>query len=417
MFRLPCLAGKTAFVLSVIVVAVVPSNAAEPSHWSRFRGPDGTGNSKAVKVPVDFGEDDVVWQTKLPVSGHSSPIQWGDRIFLTGAAAQEDSVERHVLCLDAKSGEVLWDKTAAVVPGESLHKMNSWATPSCVTDGERVIAFFGAGGLHCYDKDGEKVWSKQLGTFPGGWGVGASPIMFKETVIQNCDAEGDSYLIALDRKTGEEVWRTPREAKPRGGWSTPIVIDVDGQSELILNGEFGVAAYNPNTGEPLWNCSGFNGRGTPVPVWGHGLLYVVNGKSGDVYAVRPGGRGDVTETHMAWHTERRGGRDLPSPILVEDCLVAISMSGIATGYDAHTGEELWKERLGGNYSGSPIAAGGRIYALAEDGSVVVLQPGKKFELVAKNSVGAGSDEVFRSSPAVISSDLLIRSDSMLYRLR
>jgi outer membrane protein assembly factor BamB len=120
---------------------------------------------------------------------------------------------------------------------------------------------------------------------------------------------------------------------------------------------------------------------------------------------------------MAWHTERRGGRDLPSPILVEDCLVAISMSGIATGYDAHTGEELWKERLGGNYSGSPIAAGGRIYALAEDGSVVVLQPGKKFELVAKNSVGAGSDEVFRSSPAVISSDLLIRSDSMLYRLR
>jgi outer membrane protein assembly factor BamB len=417
MFRLSRLAAKAALAITIIAVTVGSSMAAEPAHWSRFRGPEGTGISEAKKVPVDFGEGNVVWQTKLPVSGHSSPIQWGDRIFLTGATAQGDGVERHVLCLDAKSGEVLWDKTAAVVPGESLHKMNSWATPSCVTDGERVIAFFGAGGLHCYDKDGEKVWSKQLGTFPGGWGVGASPIMFKETVIQNCDAEGDSYLIALDRKTGEEVWRTPREAKPRGGWSTPIVIDVDGQSELILNGEFGVAAYNPNTGEPLWNCSGFNGRGTPVPVWGHGLLYVVNGKSGDVYAVRPGGRGDVTETHMAWHTERRGGRDLPSPILVEDCLVAISMSGIATGYDAHTGEELWKERLGGNYSGSPIAAGGRIYALAEDGSVVVLQPGKKFELVAKNSVGAGSDEVFRSSPAVISSDLLIRSDSMLYRLR
>ena len=417
MFRLCFLVVKTSLVIAMVVGTVRSSMAAELAHWSRFRGPAGTGVSEAQKVPINFGQGDVVWKTKLPVSGHSSPIQWGDRIFLTGATDQGDGVERHVLCLDAKSGDVLWDKIAAVVPGEALHKMNSWATPSCVTDGERVIAFFGAGGLHCFDNEGEKVWSKQLGTFPGGWGVGASPIIFEETVIQNCDAEGDSYLIALDRKSGSEVWRTAREAKPRGGWSTPIVIDVDGHSELILNGEFGVAAYNPNTGEPLWNCKGFNGRGTPVPVWGHGLLYVVNGKSGDVYAVRPGGRGDVTETHMAWHTDRRGGRDLPSPILVDECLVAISMSGIVTGYDAHSGEELWKERLGGNYSGSPIAAGGRIYALAEDGSVSVLKPGKSFELVAKNSVGEGAGEIFRSSPGVISNDLLIRSDSVLYRLK
>jgi len=417
MFRLSCLAGKTAFVVFIIAVTVVQLTAAEPSHWSRFRGPDGTGISNAVKVPVDFGESDVVWQAKLPVSGHSSPVQWGDRIFLTGATIQGDEVERHVVCLNATSGKVLWDKIAAVVPGEALHKMNSWATPSCVTDGERVVAFFGAGGLHCFDNKGARQWSKNLGTFPGGWGVGASPIIFDEMVIQNCDAEGASYLIALDRKTGDEVWRTPREAKPRGGWSTPIVIDVDGQPELILNGEFGVAAYNPKSGEPLWNCTGFNGRGTPGPVWGHGMLYVVNGKSGDVYAVRPGGRGDVTKTHMVWHTDRRGGRDLPSPVLIDDCLVAISMSGIATGYDAHNGEELWKERLGGNYSGSPIAAGGRIYALAEDGSVVVLKAGKKFELVARNKVGDGSGEIFRSSPGVISNDLLIRGDRTLYRLK
>lgn len=417
MFRLSCLAGKTALAISITAFTVVQSTAAEPAHWSRFRGPAGTGISEAEKVPVDFGEGNIVWQAKLPVAGHSSPIEWDGRIFLTGAVAQGDGVERHVLCLDAKSGEVLWDKTAAVVPGEALHKMNSWATPSCVTDGERVIAFFGAGGLHCFDNDGKKVWSKELGTFPGGWGVGASPIIFNEMVIQNCDAEGASYLIALDRKTGKEIWRTPREAKPRGGWSTPIVIDVNGQPELILNGEFGVAAYNPNSGAPLWNCTGFNGRGTPVPVWGHGMLYVVNGKSGDVYAVRPGGRGDVTKTHMVWHTDRRGGRDLPSPILVDDCLVAISMSGIATGYDAHTGQELWKERMGGNYSGSPIAAGGRIYALAEDGSVVVVKPGKNFELAARNKVGDGSGEIFRSSLGVISNDLLIRSDRTLYRIK
>ena len=417
MFRLSCLAGKTAFVVSIAIVTVAQLTAAEPTHWSRFRGPAGTGMSNAVEVPVDFGASDVVWEAKLPVSGHSSPVQWGNRIFLTGATTQGEGVERHVVCLDANSGGILWDKTAAVVPGEALHKMNSWATPSCVTDGESVIAFFGAGGLHCFDNEGGKLWSKNLGAFPGGWGVGASPIIFKDLVIQNCDAEGDSYLIALDRKTGDEVWRTPRESKPRGGWSTPIVIDVEGNQELILNGEFGVAAYNPNTGEPLWNCTGFNGRGTPVPVWGHGMLYVVNGKSGDIYAVRPGGRGDVTKTHMAWHTDRRGGRDLPSPILVDDCLVAISMSGIATGYDAHTGKELWKERLGGNYSGSPIAAGRRVYALAEDGSVVVLKPGKDFELVARNKVGEGSGDIFRSSPGVISSDLLIRGDRTLYRIK
>ncbi|MAI34361.1 MAG: hypothetical protein CBE00_09465 [Planctomycetaceae bacterium TMED240] len=417
MFRPSCLAAETALMVSITLVAFVPSVAAEPTHWSRFRGPEGTGISRSAKVPVNFDNGNVVWQSKLPVSGHSSPIQWDDRIFLTGAVAQGDGVERHVLCLDAKSGQVLWDKTAAVVPGESLHKMNSWATPSCVTDGERVIAFFGAGGLHCFDNEGGKLWSKDLGTFPGGWGVGASPIIFNELVIQNCDAEGKSYLIALDRKTGSEVWRTPREAKPRGGWSTPIVIDVNGQPELILNGEFGVSAYNPKTGDPLWNCTGFNGRGTPVPAWGNGLLYVVNGKSGDVYAVRPGGRGDVTKTHMVWHTERRGGRDLPSPILVDDCLVAISMSGIATGYDARSGAELWKERLGGNYSGSPIAAAGRIYALAEDGSVAVLKAGEKFELVSKNSIGDGQSEIFRSSPGVIANDLLIRSDSTLYRVK
>lgn len=417
MFGISFLADKTAVAVSLFVAMITQSVAAEPGHWSRFRGPSGTGISHAAELPVEFGASDVVWETKLPVSGHSSPVQWGDRIFLTGAAGKGDAVERHVVCVDATSGEILWDRTAAVVSGEALHKMNSWATPSCVTDGERVVAFFGAGGLHCFDNTGEKLWSKDLGTFPGGWGVGASPIIYKDLLIQNCDAEGASYLVGLDRKTGDEVWRTAREAKPRGGWSTPIVIDVDGHQELILNGEFGVAAYDPDSGKPLWHCNGFNGRGTPVPVWGHGMLYVVNGKSGDVYAVRPGGRGDVTKSHMAWHTDRRGGRDLPSPILVDGCLVAISMSGIATGYDALSGEELWKERLGGNYSGSPIAAGGRIYALAEDGTIVVMKPGKQLELLARSKIDGNSGGVFRSSPGVVSNDLLIRSDHSLYRLK
>jgi outer membrane protein assembly factor BamB len=315
--------------------------------------------------------------------------------------------------LSRDTGKLLWNEVAAAGSGEAVHKMNSWATPSCATDGERVVAFFGAGGLHCYDNQGQRIWSRSLGSFPGRWGVGASPIFVDDLVIQNCDAEGESFLVAVDKRTGRDVWRTPRASKPRGGWSTPIIIEVDDHRELVLNGEFGLDAYDPETGRPLWNCRGFNGRGTPVPTWGHGLLYVVNGKSGDVYAVRPGGKGDVTDSHMAWHTERRGGRDLPSPILVDDCLVVISMTGIATAYDAHGGEELWKERLGGNFSGSPVASGGLVWALAENGEVLVIKP-KDFELVAHNQFGAGDDEIFRSSIAISDGRLLIRSDRSLY---
>ncbi len=378
--------------------------------WSRFRGPEGTGVSRDGGLPVKFGAADVDWQTDLPVQGHSSPVIASGRVFLTGATPKGDSVERHVLCLSRDSGRILWDKVASVGKGESLHKMNSWATPSCATDGKCVVAFFGAGGLHCYGLDGESIWSRDLGPFPGGWGVGASPIFYGNLVIQNCDAEGESFLVAIDKHTGKDVWRTPRESKPRGGWSTPIVIDVDGKPQLVLNGEFGVSAYDPDTGQPLWNCRGFNGRGTPMPVWGNGSLYVVNGKSGDVYAVRPGGRGDVTDSHMLWHTDRRGGRDLPSPVLAHDCVVVISMAGIATGYDAQSGDELWKQRLGGNFSGSPIVAGDLVYALAENGEVLVIRPGQQFELVARNSLGAGDDEVFRSSLAASQGQLLIRSD-------
>ena len=302
---------------------------------------------------------------------------WGKRIFLTGATVDSDVISRHVVCLDRSSGAVLWDQVAATGDGERLHKMNSWATPSCATDGERVVAFFGAGGLHCFSVDGRPLWSRDLGGFPGTWGVGASPIFFKDTVIQNGDAEGDSFLLAVDKTTGKDVWRSPRQSKPKGGWSTPIVIEADKRTELVLNGEFGVESYDLATGKAYWNCRGFNGRGTPMPAWGNGMLYMVNGKSGDVYAVTPGGSGDVTDSHMVWHTERRGGRDLPSPVLADNVMVVIGMAGIATGYDAKTGKELWKERLGGNYSGSPVVADGLVYAASEEGEVLVLEAGLK----------------------------------------
>ncbi|QDV70213.1 outer membrane biogenesis protein BamB [Rosistilla carotiformis] len=382
--------------------------------WSEFRGPSGNGHSPDTNVPVKWDARSLRWQTDLPARGHSSPVMWGDKVFLSGAVANGSIAERHMFCVDRSTGKLIWDTPVATGKGEQIHKMNSWGTPSCATDGTCVVAFFGPGGLHCLDMNGKPLWSRELGSFPGVWGIGASPIFVGDTIVQNCDAEGASYLVAVDKLTGQDRWRQPRADTPRGGWSTPVLSVTPQGTELLLNGEFGIDAYNPETGQPLWNCRGFNGRGTPMPVVGNGLVYVVNGKAGDVYAVRSGGRGDVTQSHMAWNTPRRGGRDLPSPILVGDTLVVFGMAGVVTGYDAHDGTELFKERLGGNYSGSPILVDGLVYALTETGEVNVLKIGRTMELVSRNRIPVDDDEIFRSSPTTAEGMLLIRSDRRLY---
>ncbi|NIP92637.1 MAG: PQQ-binding-like beta-propeller repeat protein, partial [Akkermansiaceae bacterium] len=308
-------------VLSLALFALVlgvPESRGE-ENWPQFRGATGRGHSTAQDVPLEWSADSVAWKISLKGKGQSSPVNWGDRLFLTGAS--DDGRERYVFCLDRKNGKVLWEKTITCASPETPHRMNSYATPTCATDGEHVLAFFGPGGLHCFDFDGKVLWSKELGEFPGPWGVAASPIIVGNMVIQNCDAEGPSSLVALEVNTGEPLWQTARKEKPRGGWSTPILIEAGGRKELVLNGELGVRGYDPKTGKELWLCRGFNGRGTPVPDFANGLLYVVNGKPGDCYAVKPGGSGDVTGSNMAWHAARRGGRDLSSPVAVGNYLI------------------------------------------------------------------------------------------------
>jgi outer membrane protein assembly factor BamB len=342
---------------------------------------------------------------------------WGERIFLTTSEpVTGGKVARYVIALARDDGKLLWKKLAATAPGEDVHKMNTWATPTCATDGEVVVAYFGPGGLHGFDVDGNRLWAREKLVEPvGEWGFAGSPILDGNLAIQNCDAEGDSFLLAVNKKTGDKVWRTPRRATPKGGWSTPLLIDTGKRRELILNGEYGVDAYDPATGKSLWFCQGFNGRGEPMPAYTHGLLVTVNGKTpGDVYAVRPGGNGDVTKTHMAWHTPRTGNRDVPSPVAVGDYVFAVSMTGIASLYHATTGKELWRERLGGNYSGTPFVADGLIYLLAEEGSTLVIRPGEKLDVVAKNSLASDVDEIFRASPTPSRGQILLRSQSTLY---
>ena len=406
---------RSASLVVLLLLALLPSQVGAEKNWNQFRGPTGRGHSTEEKVPLRWSSKSVRWKTPLKGKGQSSVVNWGDRLFVTGASV--DGKERYVSCLDADTGRLRWEKLVKCAFPEKPHRMNSYATPTCATDGERVVAFFGPAGLHCYDLEGNIQWSREFGDFPGPWGVAASPMIVGSMVVQNCDAEGASSLVALDLATGEPIWQTKRDEKPRGGWSTPILIETGGNKELVLNGERGVRGYDPQTGRELWFCRGFNGRGSPIPDFANGLLFVVNGKPGDIYAVRPGGSGDVTKSHMAWHAPRRGGRDLPSPAVVGDFVTVVSMSGLATCYSARSGKAHWQEHLGlkGEYAGAPLVVNGHLmFQTVYGGKTVVLKPGRKFEVVGINDLGAEIDEAFRATLAPINGLLYARSHEMLY---
>lgn len=397
---------------STLLLLVLGNLAFAVENWARWRGPRADGHSADSAVATTWDATQVAWKSRLPGRGQSSPVIWERRIFLT--TATDDGLKRQVLCIDRNNGKLLWEQSVSFEgTPEKLHKMNSFASATCVTDGERVVAFFGRGGLHCYSVEGKHLWSQDLGPFDTNpWGTAACPVLVGDLVIQNCDNDTNARLMAFNKQTGELVWKTPRpDAR---GWSTPVLVRSGSREELLLNGDAGVTSYNPATGEQLWFCKGFNGRGEPTVTPGKELVYLVNGKSGDIYAVQPGGTGDVTASRMAWHTPRRSGRDLPSPILIGKHLLVVSMSGILTCYDSGSGQVLFNERLGGNYSASPIAANGLAYFQSDEGPVVVIEPGPALKVVARNNVDPSSDEIFRGSPAVYDGQIFLRSDKVLY---
>ena len=379
-------------------------------NWPRWRGPQQDGHSAETNLPVKWTAEDVAWKTQLSGSGQSSPVIWGERIFLTSALDQ--GKERIVFCVDRKSGEIVWKQTAWKGEPEPIHDMNSWASATCATDGEIVVAFFGRGGLHAYTVEGKPLWSRDLGKFEGPWGTAACPIIVDDMVVQNCDADADACIRAFDKQTGKDVWRTKR--RNHRGWSTPIVVQLGKRREIVVNGHAGVQGYDPKTGRELWFCKSFNGRGEPTVTPARDLLCVVNGLSGDIYCVRPGGDGDVTDSHMAWHTPRTGGRDCPSPIVVGEIMIVSDLYGVATCYDTADGGVIWKNRLSGQISASPIAAAGLVYFVNEAGKTLVLKPGPEFQVVAENEIAAGKDEIFRASPTPCDGQIFLRSTSVLY---
>lgn len=408
---------RVAVPVLMSAVALCPVLCAAEPDWSGWRGPQQNGHASDTDLPISWGPESVAWEVPLPGNGQSSAVVAGDRIFLTSAL--ESGRQRLLMCLNRKDGKLLWSDTVWTGDPEPTHNMNGWASATCVTDGERVYAFFGkGGGLFCYSVDGEQLWNKPLGEFSGPWGTAACPVLFRDFVIQNCDADTNAFIAAFDKQTGNEVWRTKRE--DARGWSTPIVIKAAGRDELVVNGHSGVRAYDPMSGQELWYCKGFAGRGTPTVTLAGDLLHVVCGLKGDTYAVRPGGSGNVTKTHMVWHQPRRTSRDLPAPIVIgQRSLVMDMRRATLTAHDIATGEEAWQQRVAdaavtGQFCATPVAWNGVAFFVAESGQTFGIRPGATMEIVSVNEVNPAKSEIFRSSPTPDNGQILLRSSNRLY---
>ncbi len=378
------------------------------TNWPRWRGPKCDGHSTETDLPTQWNMESVLWKTPLKGTGQSSPVLWGDRIFLT--TALDNGRQRMVFCVDTRDGKVLWEHIAWTGEPEASHDMNGWASATTATDGEVVVAFFGNGGLHAYDLDGKHLWSRDLGKFESPWGTAACPVLVGDLVIQNGDSDKDAFIEAFDRKSGKSAWRRPRPNNR--GWSTPIVLQQGGRDVIVLNGHTGVTAYDPPTGEELWFVKNSNGRGEPTVTPGAGLLFVVCGLDGDMHAIRPQTGGGQPE--VVWATPRRSGRDLPSPIVVGDFVVVSGLNGVGSCYSAQTGKEIWKGRLTGKISSSPIAIGGLVLFQSEDGETVVIEPGPTLKIVERNLLKPGADELFRASLAPARGRIYSRSNKFLY---
>ena len=400
-----------AALLSLSIGLILPDSVGGQTNWPSWRGPHANGHADDADLPATWTPDSIVWKTPLPGNGQSSPIIWGDRIFLT--ASLDQGRQRLVFCVRRTDGKMLWQQIAWTGEPEPTHEMNGWASASCATDGERVVAFFGRGGLHCYSVDGKPLWSRDLGRFEGPWGTAASPLLVRNMVIQNCDSDVNAFIIAIDKATGADLWKTPR-ADFRG-WSTPVLVRTDAREELVLNGHTGVTAYDPDSGAQLWTCRCEQGRGSPTVTPAGGLLYVLNGLAdGGAYCVEPGGSGDVTDSMRRW-LARRGGRDLSSPIVVGNTMLAMGLrSSVLTAYDARSGAEQWVKRIGGQISASPIAFGDRAFFIDETGKTLVIDPNSEQKVVATNVLGADRNELFRASITPCQGQLFIRSDRNLY---
>lgn len=395
----------------------------QAENWNRFRGPEGNGHTSAVGLPVTWSStENVAWKAADIGEGWSSPVVWEDRIYLTAArpipGGEMNERNLSVLCLEAASGNKIWEQLLFEETKEisqRIHPKNSHASPTPIVDGSHLWAHFGTHGTACVALDGSIVWKRNDITYKMQHGNGGSPVIVDDILFFSCDGSERAFVIALDKVTGKTRWEKDRPpvTNPRKfSFTTPTVIEIEGQKQILSQGSDIITAFDPNTGKELWwfNYDGYSV--IPKPIYDHGLVYVCTSyNESKLHAVDPRGRGDLTATGEAWKHPKNIPHT-PSLITVGDELYAVSDRGIATCFDAKTGKVHWEKRIEGNYSASPIASEGKIYFLAEDGTATVIQAGTEYKELAKNKLG----ERTLASFAVIGDDLLIRTAEHLYRV-
>ena len=397
-------------VLLFASCAAVPAAA---NDWPQFRGPGGQGHSDERGLPVDWSETrNVVWKTRVPGLGWSSPVVAGGLVWMTSATGDRD-VSLRALAYEVETGrEAVNVEVFRLRRLRDINPKNSYASPTPVIDGDRVFVHFGADGTAALTLSGEIVWKVTL-PYASQHGAGGSPVVYGEALIVSCDGHDTAFVVALDKRTGKVRWKTNRRQPFDQAYTTPLVIRVGDREQVVSVGAFRAAAYDPVTGQEIWRVQYADGfSNVPRPVYGHGLVYITTGfQQPSLIAVRADGTGDVTRTHIAW-TLTRGVPFTPSPLLVGDELYLVNDGGIASCLDAKTGAVHWQMRLGGTYSASPVFADGRIYFLGEHGGVTVIHPGREFRRVGLGTL----DGAMLASMAVSGGSLFIRTESHLYRI-
>lgn len=398
------------------LLVMICSQLAAAQDWPQFRGPEGQGLARVASVPQRWSEtsSNIKWRAAIDGLGWSSPVVAEGRIWLT--TATEGGKSLRAVCIDAVAGKVLHNVEVFRVenPG-NIHKKNSYASPTPILDKDRVYVHYGSNGTAALTGEGKILW-KQVLKYNPVHGSGSSPALVGDTLIISCDGSDSPFLIALDRRTGAQRWKAAREPNPdqkKFSFCTPLPIEVGKSTQVVSPFAGGVTSYDPASGRSIWYVRYANGYSVvPRPVYGHGLVFVCTGfDKPTLIAIRADGRGDVTESHVAWRLEK-GAPLNPSPLLVGDELYVVSDQGVATCVDARTGKIYWQERLGGTYSASPVHAAGLVYFLSEDGTTTVVKAEKSFATVGKNEIKGRT----YASPALIEGAMFLRTDTQLLRI-
>ena len=420
--------------------------------WPGFRGPQASGVADGQKLPDAWNGStgrNVLWRARVPGLGHSSPIVWGHRIFVTSAISSDPkasfrpglygdgdaSADRSmhqwvVYAFDKRTGTLLWERVAhRGVPVEKRHIKSTYASSTPATDGRVVVAWFGSHGVHAYDVTGRFLWKVDLGRLDLGaydlpsyeWGTASSPIIWNGLVILQCDTQADSFLLALDVNTGKTVWKTAREEIP--SWGTPTVAETTAGPVLVTNASNYIRGYDPRTGRELWRLGGSSKITAPTPVFTGDLFVVASGRAPErpIFAVRATARGDLTlpagrssSDAIAWSWTARGSY-MPTPLVYNGMLYVLGNNGVLDAYDVRTGAEIYRQRLpliGSGYSASPVAADGKLYLSGEDGEILVVAAGRRFAHLATNSMG----ELLMATPALSDGVLYVRSSASLFAI-